>query len=329
MNESPYPPPRLAVEYVSKYAEYMNVYYVEELREELIEELEKYSGLPREYIEFYPSSSHVLTLMAALAKALDLEVVMPHPTFHVLYPLFRGFRVKYIPIKLSESFELNVEVFLKLAEGKLVYLANPNNPTGNMLLANTDYVAKLAKVARYVFVDEVYYEFSGFTAKDLVPEFDNVVAVRSLSKAFSLAGARFGYVLAGKNAMRALNSLRIGFETPVTTQAAALGALREKAYMERVVREIASTRDYVRGKLAETGFWGPPSKTNFILVDLNAPCRNTWAKLRERGILTMCLENTEDFGEYANYLRVTIGKRKDMEYFLETLLSILQPPRVY
>ncbi|MEM1780220.1 MAG: histidinol-phosphate transaminase [Desulfurococcaceae archaeon] len=321
-NESPYPPSPLVVEYVDKYIEYLNRYDVVELREELISELEKYTGLPREYIEFYPGSSHPLTLMIALAKVKGIEVLMPHPTFHAIYPVLRGFKAPYRLVKLEENMELNSERFLRLVEGKLVYLANPNNPTSNLLVKDFDYIEKIAKKAKLVFIDEAYYEFSDFTVKDLVPELDNVVVVRSLSKAFSLAGARFGYVLASGKAMDLLNSLRIGFETPVITQAIALGALRDKAYMKEVVSRIKSTRDHVRLKLLEHGLWSPVSSTNFLFIRLNKPCRGVWNALKGHGVLTMCLELIEDLAEYANYLRVTIGKPEDMELFLEKLLDM-------
>lgn len=323
MNESPYPPPKLVVEYISKYVDYANRYDVEELREELVEELEKYTKLPREHIEFLPGSSHALTLMMALAKVHNVDVVLPHPSFHALYQVLKGFNLHYTLVRLTDGFELNEEEFLKLSEGKLVYLANPNNPTGNMLVEDPDYVSKLARVAKYVFVDEAYYEFSVFTVKDLVVEYDNVAVLRSFSKAFNLAGARFGYILAGKKAKDSLNSLRIGFETPIITQAAALGALRDKGYMERVVAEIRATRDYVRRKLLELGFWSPESRTNFLLVNLGKPCSGVWKKLRDHNILTMCLELVEDFADYKNYLRVTVGRRADMDLFLGKLSEVL------
>ncbi|MEM1528875.1 MAG: histidinol-phosphate transaminase [Desulfurococcaceae archaeon] len=323
MNESPYPPSALAVEYARKYVEYMNIYDVEGLREELIVELEKYTNLPREHIEFFPGSSYILLLMVALAKAQNIEVVLPHPTFHALYPVLRSFNANYAYVKLTQRFELDKQVFLRSAENRLVYLANPNNPTGNLLVEDPSYISKLAQVARYVFVDEAYYEFSGSTVKDLVVEHENVAVLRSLSKAFSLAGARFGYLLAGKRVKEHLNSLRIGFETPIMTQAAALGALRDRKYVEKIVEEVKSTRDYVRRKLLEVGLWSPESRANFILVDLGKPCREAWEKLSEHGILTLCLELVKDLVDYGNYLRVTVGKPDDMNTFLEKILEVL------
>lgn len=323
MNESPYPPSTLAVEYVRKYAERINRYDVEELREELMVELEGYTGLPREHIEFFPGSSYILVLMVALAKARNIEVIMPHPTFHALYSVLRGFNANYAYVRLTGEFELDEQKFLSLAENKLVYLANPNNPTGNVLVEDPGYVSKLARVAKYIFVDEAYYEFSELTFKDLVVEHGNLAVVRSLSKAFSLAGVRFGYLLAGKIVKEHLNSLRIWFETPVTSQAAALGALRDRRYVKSVVEEIKVTRDYVRRKLLEAGFWSPESRANFILVDLSKPCGEIWKRLSEHGILTLCLELVKDLMDYSSYLRATIGKPKDMNIFLEKVLEIL------
>lgn len=322
MNESPYPPPPLAVEYVRKYAECMNRYDVEELKEELIIELEKYAGLQREHVEFFPGSSYILLLMVALARVHNIEVIVPHPTFHALYPVLRGFNVNYTRVDLTSKFELDKQALLKLSENKLVYLANPNNPTGNILVEDPGYVSKLARVAKYVFIDEAYYEFSGLTVKNLVVEHENIAVLRSLSKAFSLAGARFGYLLASKRLKERLNSFRMWFETPITTQAAALGALKDRRYAERVVEEIKVTRDYVRRKLLEAGLWSAESRANFILVDLGKSCDEVWKKLSEHGILTLCLGLVKDLANYGNYLRVTIGKPNDMDLFLEKILEV-------
>lgn len=319
MNESPYPPPRLAIEYVAKYAELMNFYEVEWLEEELLARLEGYAGAPREYLDFYPGSSYALTLMLAMARARGLEIVTPHPTFHVLYPLFDGFGVVHVRHALSSGFEMDPEGFLRAAEGRVAYIANPNNPTGNILVDDPGYFSRLARVAKYVFIDETYYEFSGFTAKDAALEHDNVVVLRSLSKAFSLAGARFGYAIAGRRAREALASLRIGVETPVTTQAAALGALSDVGYARRLAAEIVSTRELVGRRLAEMGIRNIPSRTNFVLIDVGERCGPVWEGLRARGILTLCLEHARGLEEYANYMRVTIGRPEDMELFLEAL----------
>ncbi|MEM3763514.1 MAG: histidinol-phosphate transaminase [Desulfurococcaceae archaeon] len=318
-NESPYPPSPLVKEILSKYVDRLNRYEVEELREELLCELEKYTGVSREYIDFYPGSSMPLLLMMIVAKVKNLELLMPHPTFHVLYSLAESFGVSTRLFQLSGSFELNKEKFLRLTDGRLVYLANPNNPSGNLLFEDPDFVKKIADRAELVFVDEAYYEFSGFTVKDLVPELSNLVVTRSLSKAFSVAGARFGYVIAGRRAMNVLNTLRIGYETPILSQAVALASLRDREYMMMVVEKVKFTRDMVRRRLLELGFWSPESRANFLFIRVGEPCGRVWRALREQGVLTLCFDSVKGFENYSEYLRVTVGKPEEMWVFLDVL----------
>ncbi|MEM0240977.1 MAG: histidinol-phosphate transaminase [Candidatus Nezhaarchaeales archaeon] len=319
-NESPYPPSPVVREILSKYVDQLNRYDVEELREELLYELENYTGVSRNYIEFYPGSSHPLLLMIAIAKVKGLELLIPHPTFHVLYGLAESFGVSTRLFKLSKNFELDSDGFLRFTEGRLVYLANPNNPTGNLLFEDPDFVKRIASRAVLVFIDEAYYEFSGFTVGDLVPMLDNLVVTRTLSKAFSVAGARFGYVIAGRKAMSMLEALRVGFETSILSQAVALASLRDKGYMEMIVERIKSTRDMVRRRLLELGFWSPESRTNFLFIHVGEPCGRVWRTLGEQGILTLCLGNVRGFENYSEYLRVTIGKPEEMRVFLDALL---------
>ncbi|MEM0015131.1 MAG: histidinol-phosphate transaminase [Zestosphaera sp.] len=325
MNESPYPPSRISIEYVNRYAGSLNLYYDKALYDELMGELSKYVGVDEGLIEVFPGSSAVLTLMLTYARVAGLDLVATHPTFHVMYGLARSYGVgsQYLSLR-GESFTLDVEELLRRCEGRLVYIINPNNPTGNLLLQDPDVVREVARRAKAVFVDEAYYEFSGVTFKDLAAELDNVAIIRSVSKSFCLAGARFGYAVLGRGVKRVLNSLRIGFEVPLTTQAAVLGALKDLQYVREVVRSIVETRERTRRGLEEMGLRTVESQTNFILVDLGRPCRDLWGELKGRGVLTLCLQNVEDLREFSNYVRVSVGRPEEMEFFLQTMASALE-----
>lgn len=325
MNESPYPPSRTSVEYVSRYAGLLNLYYEKTLYEELMEELSRYVGADKNFIEVFPGSSAALTLMLTYVKVTGSELVATHPTFHVMYGLARsyGIRTHYLRLR-GESFTLDVEELLRVCEGRVVYLINPNNPTSNLLLEDPDIVGRVASRAKAVFVDEAYYEFSGVTFKDLTAELDNVAVIRSASKSFSLAGARFGYAVLGRGLKKELNSLRIGFEVPLTTQAAALGALKDLQYMKEVVKTIVETREETRRGLEEAGLKTVESRTNFILADLKRPCRELWSELKNRGVVTLCLQNVEELSEFGNYMRISVGRPDDMRLFLKIINETLE-----
>ena len=323
MNESPYPPPPLVSELVSRYAGLLNLYEVEELEEQLLDELSAYAGVERENLDLYAGSSEALLVMLALAKALGLEVVVAHPTFFLVYELARSLGVRLVPVRLrGPEFSLEGEELLKAAGGRLVYLANPNNPTGNIVLRDGDLLARLAKRARMVFLDETYYEFSGVTFKDAAVELGNVVVLRSLSKAFCLAGARIGYTISSVRAKELLARLRPGYEVSLLSQAAALGALRSMDYVRSVVRRIVEVREWLRKELLKLGAPTPESSTNFVLARLEQPCDAVSRALEEEGILVTCLGRW--FEELSHHVRVTVGRREDMEAFLRALEAALR-----
>lgn len=324
MNESPYPPPPLAVEMARRYASYLNLYEVEHLREELLEELSRYLGVGKRYVDVFAGSSQAISIMLSLARAAGVDVVLPHPTFFVVYSLARAHNVRLVPVQLTgESFELRVDELARRARGKLVYLANPNNPTSNLLVEDGELLAKLAAEAKYLFLDEAYYEFSGTTFCDKAVELGNVAVLRSLSKAFSLAGARVGYVVSSPRMLKVLDSFRVGFEVPVISQAAALGALRSRSYARRIVEEISKTREWLRKRLLDLGLPTPESRANFVFFKLPMPCVEVQKKLRSMGFLVMCFSSVPELRELRNYVRVTVGHPRDMKSLLESFEKLL------
>ncbi|MEM3922751.1 MAG: histidinol-phosphate transaminase [Zestosphaera sp.] len=324
MNESPYPPSKTSLEYINKYSNLLNLYHVEQLYEELLSELSSYAGIDEKFIEVFAGSSPILAIMLTYAKITDSGLILTHPTFHVMYNLVDNYSIRHAYVELSkEDFTLDISRLIEVSEGHVVYLINPNNPTSNILLEDPEVLKKVAKRAKTVFIDEAYYEFSGLTFKDLVMEYDNVVIIRTVSKAFSLAGARFGYIITSEKMKKVLNSLRVGYEVPITTQAAALGALRDPYYMKEVVSKIIETREGVKKALIDAGIKVVESRTNFLFIDLGKPCRKYWELLKKDGILTLCLENIERLKEFGSCFRVTVGRPEEMNLFIKKLLEIL------
>ncbi len=323
MNESPYPPPRKSVEYVSRYAQYLNLYHDEALYKELKSELSTYVGVEEDFLVPLAGSSLALTLMLTYVKVGGLDLVTTHPMFHALYRLTNNYGLTLTSLRLDkDTFTIDIAELLRVSEGRVVYIINPNNPTGNLLIEDPNTLRTVASRAKAIFIDEAYYEFSGVTFKDLVMEFDNIAVLRSFSKAFSLAGARFGYAIVSRRLKERLSGLMIGYEIPITTQAAAVGALKDLQYVRDVVGEIIQTRENSVKKLREAGVRVIDTMTNFILIDLKEPCRTVWERLRSEGILTLCLQNVEQLKGFENYIRVTIGRPSEMEFFREKLLEL-------
>ncbi len=326
MNESPYPPSSKSVEYLLKYAYEVNKYYVDDLYQELMSELSKYVGEDVSNIDILAGSSEGLTLMLSYAKVKNKRLVTTHPTFHIIYRLANEFEVPLKLIELTDDdFKLEYEELIRNSEDSIVYLINPNNPTSNILIEDPEVLKKVAKKAHALFIDEAYYEFSQKTFKELIHEYENVAIFRTLSKAFSLAGARFGYMLASVKFKNKLSRLKAGFEVPIITQAMALGALKDLTYALDNVRKIIDTREKLKRSLREVGFKTVESRTNFVLIDVGVSCGKVSDRLRELGIYVLCFEKIEPLkNKLSKYIRVTVGKPEDMMEFVKNLIKILK-----
>ncbi|PUA33506.1 MAG: hypothetical protein B7O98_03560 [Zestosphaera tikiterensis] len=326
MNESPYPPSSKSIEYLLKYAYEVNKYYVDELQQELMNELSKYVGEDVSNIDILAGSSEGLILMLTYAKVRNKRLVATHPTFHIMYRLVEEFE---IPLKLIEltddGFKLEYEELIRSSEDSVVYLINPNNPTSNILIEDPDILRKVAKKAYALFIDEAYYEFSQKTFKELIHEHENVAILRTMSKAFSLAGARFGYMLASVNFKKELNKLKAGFNVPVTTQAMALGALKDLSYALDNVRKIINTREELRKSLRSVGLKTIESHTNFVLIDVGIPCGKVSEGLKSLGIYVVCFEKIDPLKDkLSKYIRVTVGKPEEMMEFTQNLIKTIE-----
>ena len=160
--------------------------------------LANYTGLDAKNIAITNGSYHALDLIFGSFVKAGGEAIIPVPTF----PFYQKLEwSKHLKLKLPRYF--SPTDYLKLEseispETKVIYLANPNNPLGYQLESNflTQLITRAAKAGILVVLDEAYYEFSGLTMQPLIEKYENLIIVRTLSKAFGLPGARMGYILA-------------------------------------------------------------------------------------------------------------------------------------
>jgi histidinol-phosphate aminotransferase len=254
------------------------------------------------------------------------EVVVPVPT----YSMFRvvselmGARMRYVR-RSPEDFSVSADSVLTSAtpKTKLIFLCNPNSPTGNpMPIAEVEKIAKEAKVA--VAVDEAYFEFWGKTAIGLTERHDNLVVCRTFSKAFSMAGVRVGYLVAKRETVDKLNLVRPPNSLSVISIALAEAALRNLGEMRGNVRKIIGERSRVFNALRDLGPVSPfLSETNFILFRVQggaARSARLHERLMNRGFVLRSYPRPSGIGDC---LRLTIGTRRVNDRFLSALREAL------
>ncbi len=320
LNECPYPPPKHVVEAVCSVAKYLNRYFIKEIEDGLRSKLAKYVGVSEDNISLLPGSEAFFTYSADYFRVAGLRVLAPKPTFEPAIQdyVVRGVEVVRVVLKPDFSLDPN-ELLNALGEGVVLYIPNPNNPTGNLLI-DRSWIKEALEKSAYVVIDEAYYEFSGVTYADLIKDYPNLLILRTFSKAFAIAGARVGYVVGSEEGIGKVLSIRRVFDVPITSLAAASAALDDLSYMREYVRGVVSVRDWVVRELSRLGGVEVINTlTNFILVSVEGLSgRDLKERLRSEGYLVKYIDDPL----LKKYVRVSIGTKDEMEGFVEAIKGI-------
>ncbi len=243
----------------------------------------------------------------------------PSYSMHPLIALTTG--TGWVSAARAEDFGLDESRALAAigqARPDLVFLTSPNNPTGTALAAAA--IERICAAAPgMVIVDEAYAEFArdpDATALALLPSFPRLVVVRTMSKAFALAGARVGYLAAGQPVVDALQIVRLPYHLSALTQAAARAALARSGELLQTVRAIRQARDELVGWLRGRGLAVADSDANFVLFGTFADRRAVWQALLDQGVLV------REVGP-PGWLRVSIGTPAEMDTFRRALEAVL------
>lgn len=239
-----------------------------------------------------------------------------HPSYS-LYPVLTAIRdVAARPVELGENFEWRMPQDYTCS---LFFLTNPNAPTG-ILYPQATVRAFCERFRGIVLIDEAYVDFSSEHCMDLALEFDHVLVLRTLSKAYALAGLRMGYAVGAKPLVEALFKIKDSYNLDRLTQEIAVAALRDQAAMRAGVKRVKQTRGRLAAALEKLGFTVFRSETNFLWVK---PPRLSASILYQR------LSNRRIFVRYfsgsrtRDYLRITVGTEAQIEVLLDALRRIL------
>ena len=325
-NECPYDlPEELKREILAEVAGSPWQRYPEFAPPELLARLADHYGWVAEGILVGNGSNELI--QATLSVALDARdvVVAPTPTFS-LYRLLTGvLGGRYSPVRLGDGFAYDVDAIIEAAvreRARVLVLNSPNNPTGSPLPENA--VARvLNETGALVVCDEAYQEFGGPTAVPLLADTSRLVVLRTFSKAFGMAGLRFGVALAHPAIAREIAKGKLPYNVNLVTLAAAAAALRHEPVLAGRVREIVATRDrFVRRIAALPGLTVFPSSANFVLIRCSGtPARVVFTRLyEEHGILVRDVSSAPELGEC---LRISVGTPEDMEAVAGALEGIL------
>lgn len=269
-------------------------------------------------------SDELIQLIAMAVARPGAVALAPTPTF-VMYQMIASVAgMHFVGVPLKDDLALDVDA-LRDAIGEIqpavIFLAYPNNPTGNLWDARA-IEALLAETSGLVVVDEAYHAFAQQSFMDRLGKFDNLLVMRTLSKQ-GLAGLRLG-ILAGDPAWLAeFDKLRLPYNINSLTQASAVFALEHKAVLDEQAAQLRVGREVLAQALgAMPGLRVWPSAANFILFRCDRkPADEVFAALKARGVLIKNLSGAG--GVLANCLRVTVGTPQENAAFLSALRQAL------
>jgi histidinol-phosphate aminotransferase len=310
MNEMPYPPSPSVVEAAQQSLARLNRYADPAELETLRGLLADYCRVPGDRVILSPGSDLLLREVIHTFSQ-GRRVITASPSFFPTVQAAKQFAAEWISIRLSPpAFDLSTKLLMQVLEGpSLVILDNPNNPTGQLLLDPSAVEALLQQENVLLVIDEAYYEFSGVTFADRVADHPRLAVIRTLDKAFSLAGARVGYGIAGEAFQDVLSSFYALLPRP--SLCTAIEALKQPEEMRENVRRVVKERERLRRALDELGVHVYPSSTNFLLVQSEVP--DLVARLRDEGVLVADVSNQLPAG----FFRVSVGTPGENDAFVD------------
>ncbi|OYT37289.1 MAG: hypothetical protein B6U89_07550 [Desulfurococcales archaeon ex4484_58] len=317
-NECPYPPSPLVREYIAKFLDRINRYEIPSLMDSIIDSLSSYVGVDRRYIYLLPGSEALFTSIPWMMIRYGYRFIYSSPTFTPAIDDLRVWDIEIIDVPLTSDFRVDLNNVLRYSGDSILYIVNPNNPTGNKTIECSE-VEDLATSFKAIVIDEAYYEYSGLTCKDLVLEYDNIAILRTLSKAFCLAGARLGYIICNPRLYKEFFGARRRYDISTLSLLAGLGALSDLDYMRKVVKNTLKVKKWVVSELEKLeDIEVIDTLTNFILVSKKNYDSHRLAKaLKDKGVLVKELND-----RMKQYIRVSIGTLDEMKFFVKVLKEI-------
>lgn len=276
------------------------------------------NGVTPDMVVLGCGSSEILQALCLALAGPGRAVVYPVPSFS-MYPIYAAVAgSRAVPVPLGDDFALDGTAVVEAARRagpSLVMLCNPNNPTGTAVpLAEIEKV--VAALDCLVVVDEAYYEFHGQSALPLLDRYANLAVTRTFSKAYGLAGARVGYMLAAPALCQAVARVLLPYHVNALSLAAAEAVFADQTAVAAAVAEVTAERERLAEQLAALpGCTVYPSRTNFLLLRL-PDARKVAAALAARGIAVRTFSGVPSL---ADCLRVTVGTAGENDRLLRAL----------
>jgi histidinol-phosphate aminotransferase len=318
-NENPLGPSKAAVKAMAKALNTLNI-YPESGAFELRKALAKRLRVKPETLFFGNGSNELLQIIAEAFVSPGDEVMFSAVSF-VVYSIaanIAGGTIIQIP---QDNFSHNIDGFISRLspKTKLIFICNPNNPTGT-IISKAEFEKLMQAVPKNVIVvlDEAYFEY--VDAKDFpdgikyLSKYPNLIVLRTFSKIYGLAGVRAGYGIADADIVSIIERIRPPFNINSLAQAGALAALGDKAHLSATLKTNKEGRAYLYAELKKLGIKFVPTQANFIFVMFDKNARIYFEELQKKGVIIRTV--------FDNFGRITIGTMKENKRLIKALNDI-------
>jgi len=299
--------------------------YTDPLQRDVRQALERYVGVGSEHIVMGSGSDELIDLTLRLLLEPGDKVINCQPTFGMYSFSTAVCGGQIVDVPRDSAYAVDVAAVKKAVDPrtKAIFIASPNNPTGNVTLR--DDILELVRTGIMVVVDEAYCEFSGQTVAPLVLDHENLIVLRTFSKWAGLGGLRIGYGIFPVNIADLIFKIKPPYNVNIAAQVAALASLADLEYLQGVVRKIVAERERLYSELKRLGFLEPlPSQANFILCRvLDGPSQREGSRqivneLAKVGIFVRYY----DTPLLRNFLRISVGKPEHTDALVGALRRI-------
>ncbi|ENK3117410.1 pyridoxal phosphate-dependent aminotransferase [Vibrio alginolyticus] len=294
---------------------------------ELNKKLAEYSGVSEQEVLYFGSSdvAHEVIVRTFISEGDKVLIFSPtYDNFRITVEA-QGAEVEYADFWLEGvCSEEDVKTYIREFGPKLIYICNPNNPTGEVI--SQSFIESIAsKNADKLFViDEAYFEFYGESSVGLLDKLNNIVITRTFSKALSIAGCRFGYVITSEKIIAELNKIRNAKNIPALTQVAAESVLDNIGFVNEYVESVNEAKDYFVGKINEINISSKKvinGHANFILIEFEDETDKDYfvGGLARNNIFVRDMSHVDSMSKY---VRITMGTVTQMSHVVNVLLDM-------
>ena len=323
-NENPYGPSTNALQAMTE-SFGLACRYPDEHNNLLIDKVAKLNNVDRDHILLGDGSGEILKLCAeTFTGPQNGKLVAADPTFEAILKNASANGAEVVKVPLTSDFAHDLPKMLNTAtKGGLIYVCNPNNPTASITPKNDlrDFIAKTPPETM-ILVDEAYFHYADSPDYEsvipLVKEHPNLIVSRTFSKIYGMAGLRCGYCVAQKEAVERMRRNQMWDSVNCMALAAATASLDDRDHVPNGQRLNREAKAFVISELDKMGYKQIPSQANFIMFDCKKPVVPLIKAMKEKNVHVGRL-----FPALPNHMRLTIGKKSEMETFLAAFRELI------